>query len=196
MTAPPRRAAPARRPPPAMAPPSRTGIALGKWARACGVHYHLTLGVALLLAAGSIWLAATRLGVTTDTGNLFSAALPWRQRAMVIDQAFPQFRDLLVAVVDGATPEETELTASELAAALAPDTAHFKSVHRPDASPYLERNALLFLDPKTLASLLDQTVDAQPFLGQLAADPSLRGLLNALTLIAQGVEAGQADLAG
>jgi uncharacterized protein len=179
-----------------MAPPSSTGIALGKWARLCGRHYGLALVVALLLALGSVWLATTRLGVTTDTGKLFSASLPWRQRTVAIEQAFPQQQNLLVAVVDGVTPEEAELTAAQLAAALAPDRAHFQSVTRPDASPYLERNALLFLDVKQLSALLDQTIDAQPFLGQLAADPSLRGLLAALSLIAQGVEAGQADLAG
>ena len=151
--------------------------------------------LAFLLAAGSAWLASTRLGVSTDTSTLFSASLPWRQQAIMMARAFPQNEDLLVAVVDGATPEEAEATAAALAAALAPDTKHFKEVRRPDASPYLERNGLLFLEPGPLGALLDQTVDAQPFLGQLAADPSLRGLLSALGLIAEGIKAGQANLA-
>ena len=101
---------------------------------------------------------------------------------------------MLVAVVSGATPEEAEETADALAAALSTDKAHFKSVDRPDSSPYLTRNALLFLDKDTLTNLLNATIDAQPFLGQLAADPSLRGLMSALGLIAQGVDSGQADL--
>ncbi|RYY11258.1 MAG: hypothetical protein EON55_14665 [Alphaproteobacteria bacterium] len=113
---------------------------------------------------------------------------------MAIDRAFPRQQDLLVAVVSGTTPEEAEETADALAAALAPDRAHFKSVDRPDNSPYLVRNGLLFLDTATLTNLLNATIDAQPFLGQLAADPSLRGLMSALGLIAQGVDAGQADL--
>ena len=150
--------------------------------------------LALLLGAGSAWLAATRLGVTTDTGALFSESLVWRQQAMVLQRAFPQNEDLLVAVIDGATPEEAEATAASLAAALQPDTQHFKEVRRPDASPYLERNGLLFLEQGPLGTLLDQTVDAQPFLGQLSADPSLRGLLGALGLIAEGIQAGQANL--
>jgi len=150
--------------------------------------------LAALLAVGSLWVAATRLQVTTDTSGLFSASLPWRQRELELQHAFPQNDDLLVAVIDAVTPEEAEATAEALAAALAADTAHFKEVRRPDASPFLEQNGLLYLDPGPLAALLDQTVDAQPFLGQLAADPSLRGLLGALGLIAQGVEAGQANL--
>jgi len=150
--------------------------------------------LAALLAAGSAWVAGERLQVTTDTSALFSASLPWRQRDIELQHAFPQNDNLLVAVIDAATPEESEATAEALAAALALDTAHFKEVRRPDASPFLEQNGLLYLDPGPLAALLDQTVDAQPFLGQLAADPSLRGLLSALGLIAQGVEAGQANL--
>lgn len=174
--------------------PSAAGILLGRWSGACGRHYRLVLLAALLLAAGCVWLAATRLGVTTDTGLLFSPSLPWVQRTRAIERVFPQEQDQLVAVVDGATPEEAEATAAALAAALTVDHKHFKSVRRPDSSPYLARNALLFLDKNTLEQLLNQTIDAQPFLGQLAADPSLRGLLSAFRLIAQGVEVGQAEL--
>ena len=161
---------------------------------ACSRHPRRVAALALLLALGAAGLAYARLGVTTDTATLFSSSLPWRQADLALQRAFPQNQDLLVAVVDGATPEETEATAAALATALQGDP-HFSEVRRPDASPYLERNGLLFLDPGKLAALLDQTVDAQPFLGQLAADPSLRGLLGALSLIAEGVEAGQADLA-
>ena len=136
----------------------------------------------------------TRLGVTTNTDELFAASLPWRQRSMAIDRAFPRQQDLLVAVVSGATPEEADEAANGLATALAGDHAQFKSVVRPDNSDYLVRNGLLFLDTKALTDLLDATIDAQPFLGQLATDPSLRGLMSALGLIAQGVAVGQGDL--
>jgi hopanoid biosynthesis associated RND transporter like protein HpnN len=48
----------------------------------------------------------------------------------------------------------------------------------------------LFLAPAPLQDLLDRTVDAEPFLGQLSADPSARGLFGALGLIAQGITHG------
>src|ERR1700759_3705789 len=41
---------------------------------------------------------------------------------------------------------------------------------------------------------MDQTIDAQPFLGQLVADPSARGLFSALSLLGMGVTQGDADL--
>ncbi len=152
----------------------------------------LVLG--LLLGAVAAWYGATHLGISTDTDAMFSAALPWRQRQIAWDREFPQFRDLLVAVVDAAEPEEADQTAAALAAALGRDSVHFNSVERPDAVPYLQQNGLMFLDQPALADLLDRTIDAQPFLGQLVADPSARGLFGALALLAMGVERGQADL--
>jgi len=155
----------------------------------------LTVLLGVVLAALCVWVSATRLGVSTDTDQLFSESLPWRQHAMAFDRAFPQTKDILVAVIDGASPEIAEQTSADLAAALAPDHVHFTSIRRPDASPYLGANGLLFLDTKSLGALLDATIDAQPFLGQLSADPSARGLFAALGLIGVGLERGEADLA-
>src|SRR5689334_19813492 len=149
---------------------------------------------AFLLAAFSGWFAATHLSVTTDTDVMFSDSLPWRQRAMEMNKDFPQFQNLLVAVVDARIPEEADATANELAKRLAADPADFPSVRRPDSNPYLEKEGLLFLSTKDLSSLMDQTIDAQPFLGQLVADPSARGLFSALSLLGMGVTHGDADL--
>ncbi len=181
-------------PRPNLAAPSKTGVALGRWSGLCGRQWRVVLVAAAALSCLCLWLAANRLGVTTDTSTLFSASLPWRQRTMAVERAFPRQQDLLVAVVNGATPEEADETAAALAAALSADHANFKAVWRPDASPYLERNAFLFLDKDKLTDLLNATIDAQPFLGQLAADPSLRGLMSALGLIAKGVDADQANV--
>ena len=41
---------------------------------------------------------------------------------------------------------------------------------------------------------MEQTIDAQPFLGQLVADPSARGLFSALSLLGMGVARAGADL--
>jgi hopanoid biosynthesis associated RND transporter like protein HpnN len=149
-------------------------------------------GVLLALFAG--WFASNHLGVSTDTDLLFKDSLPWRQRAAELNHDFPQFRDLLVAVVDARIPEEADATAAELAARISADKAHFRTVRRPDSNPFLDKEGLLFLQPKQLSTLMDQTIDAQPFLGQLVADPSARGLFAALSLLGMGVTQGDADL--
>jgi uncharacterized protein len=149
----------------------------------------------VLLAGLSVFVASLRLGVSTDTDLMFAESLPWRQQSMEMNKDFPQFRDLLVAVIDARLPEEADATAAALTAALAGDTTHFLSVRRPDASPFFEKEGLLFLEPKQLSDLMDQTIDAQPFLGQLVADPSARGLFAALSLLGMGVSKADTDLA-
>ncbi|WP_428541691.1 MMPL family transporter [Rhodopila sp.] len=169
-------------------------MVLGYLAAACARRAGLVALLALLLAAAGLFIIHTRLGVTTDTNGLFSKTLPWKQRQAELQAAFPQGEDLLVAVIDAKIPEQADSTAAHLADALRQDTTHFSLVRRPDASPYLQRNALLFLDPGPLTDLLNQTIDAQPFLGYLAQDPSLRGLARALSLIAEAARRGQASL--
>jgi uncharacterized protein len=150
------------------------------------------LGIALAGFAGIY--AAGHLAIDTNTDDMFAKNLPWRQAALTFEAEFPQFRDLLVAVIDAKEPEEAEATAAGLAKALAADHALFRSVTRPDASAFLQQEGLLFLDTKELAALLERTIDAQPFLGQLARDPSARGLFGALSLLGKGVVDGQVDL--
>jgi hopanoid biosynthesis associated RND transporter like protein HpnN len=113
---------------------------------------------------------------------------------MALDRAFPQSQGLLVAVINADVPEEADATAQALAQALEKDHAHFTMVRRPDASPYLKREGLLLLSTADLTDLLNRTIDAQPFLGKLAADPTARGLFSALSLLGQGVTHDDADL--
>ena len=146
------------------------------------------------LAGVSVWIAAGRLGVDTNTDNLFAKTLPWRQHAMAFDKEFPQFNNVLAVVVRGATPEESDETAAALAKALEADKKHFIDVNRPDADPFFRQEGLLLLGPDDLSKMLNSLMNAQPLLGPLAADPSARGLLNGVSLMAAGVRIQHADL--
>ncbi len=157
-------------------------------------HALAMTGLAIVLAALAGGFAARHLGVDTDTDHMFAENLPWRQNEIALSRAFPTLADPLVVVIDAAIPEEADATAAALAQKLALDPAHFRMVTRPDALPFFAREGLLFLDKAELGQLLDRIIDAQPFLGQLAADPSARGLFSALALIGMGVAQGEADL--
>jgi hopanoid biosynthesis associated RND transporter like protein HpnN len=156
----------------------------------CAHFRILVVAVATALVGLSLFAAAHLLGVTTDTSKMFSDSLPWKRTSQALSELFPQNNGLLVAVIDAKIPEEAEATAAALAARLRTDTRNFISVTQPDTSPYLERNAFLLLDKTQLQDLLARTTDAQPFLGQLVADPSLRGLFSALSLVAEGAQRG------
>ena len=146
------------------------------------------------LAGVSVWIAAHRLSVDTNTDNLFASTLPWRQHAMAFDREFPQFNNVLVAVVRGKTPEESDETAAQLAKAMEADKKHFIDVSRPDSDPFFRHQGLLLLGSDDLSKMLTSLMNAQPLLGPLAADPSARGLLNGVSLMAAGVRIQHADL--
>ncbi len=150
-------------------------------------------GAVLLMVLGLIY-AGRHLSVDTDTDHLFAPKLPWRQAQIAESRDFPQFDRLIVAVVRAATPEEATATATALNAALQADKVNFTDSSYPAASRFYAQNGLLLLPVDSLAKLLNSIVAAQPFLGQLAADPSARGLFGGIALIAQGVQYGQADL--
>jgi hopanoid biosynthesis associated RND transporter like protein HpnN len=169
-------------------------LALTRLVAACIRNARGVVLGALLLAGLAAGLAGGRLGMTTSIDGLFDARLPWKQSEAALKKAYPQFSNLIVAVVGARIPEEADATADALLAAAAADHTDFLSVRRPDASPYLRREGLLFLEPADLQDVLDKAVDAAPFLGQLAADPSARGLFNALGMIGEGVQHGEADL--
>ena len=61
-----------------------------------------------------------------DTDQMFSARLPWRQHAIALSRAFPQFQDLVVAVIDADVPEEAEATARDLTLALLNDPSSYQ----------------------------------------------------------------------
>jgi hopanoid biosynthesis associated RND transporter like protein HpnN len=150
----------------------------------------LVIATAVLLCGLSLYAASLRLGVTTDTSRMFSDSLPWKRASQAMDKLFPQNTSLLVAVVDAQIPEEAEVTANALARALQADTAHFHGATQPDTSAYLQKNAFLLIGQTDLQTLLERTTDAQPFLGELVADMSLRGLFSALSLVAEGAQRG------
>jgi len=156
----------------------------------CARRRILVIVLGILLVQLSLAAASRLLGVTTDTSKMFSDSLAWKRSSQVLSTAFPQNNSLLVAVVDAKIPEEAEATAAALAAKLRAEPKLFSHVDQPDASEYLQRNAFLLIDTPQLQDLLDRTVDAQPFLGQLVADPSMRGLFSALALVAEGAQRG------
>ena len=152
------------------------------------------VATALVLAGLGLNYCRDHLSIDTDTSHLFAANLPWRQAQMAEDANFPQFDKLIVAVVRAKTPEEAAETAAALNLALQADKTNFHDSQYPAGDSFYTREGLLLLPTAELAKLLNSIVAAQPFLGQLAADPSSRGLFNGIGLIAQGVALGQANL--
>jgi hopanoid biosynthesis associated RND transporter like protein HpnN len=177
-------------------PASEQGASwFGRLVAACVARAWLVATFGLILGAAAVAYAVTHFAMTTDTDQLLSRSLPYLKRDAAFNRLFRPEGDRLVIVVDGVTPELSEAAAAALAARLAQRPDLFRDVYRPDADPFFQHNGLLYESEADVHASLDRLIKAQPFLGPLAADPSLRGLMNTLSTTLQGVSNGQATLA-
>ncbi|MDH3660500.1 MAG: MMPL family transporter, partial [Alphaproteobacteria bacterium] len=106
----------------------------------------------------------------------------FRQNHLSLQRAFPAFKETIVAVIDGDSPEESEAAAKALATAMAADSRHFSKVKLPGSDPFFEQHGLLYLDIDALSALSDRLAAAQPLLAALAADPNLKGISDFIRL--------------
>jgi hopanoid biosynthesis associated RND transporter like protein HpnN len=163
---------------------------------ACARRPWLVILVAGALAASAFTYNLGHIAIDTDSAKLIGEDLAWRRREQVFDAAFPQRADLIAVVVDGATPELAEEATTTLARRLSSQPDMYRAVWRPDGGPFFERAGLLFESTAEVSRTTQQLIAAQPLLGTLAADPTLRGLMDALSLMLEGVEHDPARVDG
>src|SRR5215471_563429 len=118
--------------------------------RACCCFPWLVIITATIGTAGAIAYARQNFAIDTNTGQLISSALPWRQRELQLDAAFPQRTDAIMVVVDGLTPEIAESSARALAEELKRRPELFQVARRPDGGLFFDRNGLLYLSKDEL----------------------------------------------
>jgi uncharacterized protein len=129
--------------------------------------------------------------ITTDTAQLMSSSLPWRQQERAIDLAFPQRVGRILVVIDAATPEAAVNAADALVNELSPRADAIRTISRFEGGEFFERNGILFRSLDEVRRDTSDLIAAQPFLGTLAADPTLRGVFRALSQSLEGVQLGK-----
>ena len=155
----------------------------------------LVIAACLILAVAAGVYSARYLSLDSDTANMISPKLPWKHQLRDINQAFPQNVGLLVVMVDGRNADVAEEATAQLYAELAKRTDLFATARRADGGPFFDRYGLMLLDTKDLQQIADSVIRAQPFIASLAADPSLRGLFDVLSLAMEGVARRATDFA-
>ena len=153
----------------------------------------LVAALFLLLTIGLGGYAVKHLQLDTDQAHLISPNIPYRVAERRFDQAFPQTTDSLVAVIDAPTSGEAEQAVEQMKEKLAPRSDVFRLVRRPPEETYFRQHGLLFLSIDELTDLSDRLSAAQPMIGTLHQDPSLRGFLSVIGLALQGIQHGQGD---
>jgi uncharacterized protein len=171
-----------------------TAAAITRVVRFSSLHA-LPVIVGFLLAAIACGSYFTRhFVITSDSNKLMSSSLPWRQQEAMLDRAFPQRIDRIIAVIDAATPEGADNAADALVSELSSRTHVIRTVIRVDGGEFFERNGILFRTLDEVRHDAADLISAQPFLGTLAADPTLRGILRTLSQSLEGLRLGKTKL--
>jgi uncharacterized protein len=158
----------------------------------CARYRWTTVIVGTLLMLGAAAFDAAKFSINTDIQGLISQNLPWHQRQVELSEAFPQ-RGISI-VVKAPTAENAELATNQLAQSLSKDPNLFPRVGQPDSGDFFERNGLLFAAPADVKKTVEGLTKAQLLISTLAGDPSLRGVMTALSFGAEGVEARRIKL--
>lgn len=152
--------------------------------------------LALAVTAALAIFVLPTIGINTDTEDMLSAELRFRQLDRELDDAFPEQGGRIAIVIDAATPERADWAARELAARLRQMPETIRKVDDPTDEPFFHRNGLLYLDESQLYDMSDRIAQAQPLLAAIATDPSLRGLFDILGLAVEEAEGGDGFVGG
>lgn len=158
-------------------------------------HPFLVALAAVLLCGLSAWYVSGHFRMSTKTEELVAEDVNYRVRNLEMDEAFPQVADVILVVVDAKTPELAEAAAAQLTEKLKGNTIDFRGVRRPDGGEFFSRAALLYGSVEDVQKATDAMVAAQPFLGQLAYDPSLRGVMDVFSTTLLGIRSGETSFA-
>jgi hopanoid biosynthesis associated RND transporter like protein HpnN len=145
------------------------------------LRYPKTLILLTLLACGlSLYYTAGHLGIDADTTKILSEDLPFQKDREHFIEAFPQDDQAILVVVDGRTPEQAAHALDYLGARFGREKQQIQSVYIPGAGDFFERHGLLYPDLDDVEELAAKLAEAQPFIGTLSGDNSLKSLLSIL----------------
>jgi len=158
----------------------------------CVRHAWPTILLGAVLMLGTAAFDVSQFSINTDVESLISQNLPWHERQVQLNRAFPQKG--ISVVVKAPTSEDAELATNQLAKAIEGDPDLFSSVGQPDSGEFFEQNGLMFGSLPDVKKTTAGLIQTRPFLSVLAADPSLRGVMKLLSFAGDGVQQGKLTL--
>lgn len=142
----------------------------------------LLLLLATLACAFCLHYIAGNIKVNTNTAEMLSPDLPFQQHRKRFLEKFPQDEVTVLIVVDADTPEQATRTVAYLNDRLQQEKAYIDSVYVPGAGDFFDRHGMLYLDQDEFETLAANLTDAQPFIGRLYRDNSLKSFLTTIDL--------------
>lgn len=154
------------------------------WVSYCYQNASRIISLCLILTLFAGYYLSQNIAINTDTTDMMSEKLPFRQADEQSAKLFPQYRNLLVILLEPASDIIGQVNAHGslrdmghlLSEKLKQDKTHFSTVfYAPDIN-HFKKNGLLYQSLPELEALQDKLIQAQPFLAKLANSPSLYGI--------------------
>ncbi len=142
----------------------------------------LLLLLATIACAACLNYTVENIKVNTDTAEMLSPTLPFQQHRKRFLEKFPQDNLAVLIVIDADTPEGATRTLNYLGNQLRREKTHIDSVYVPGGGDFFDRHGMLYLNPDELETLAANLTDAQPFIGRLYRDNSLKTFLSTIDL--------------
>ena len=156
---------------------------LSRWINLVQRFSVLVITLFVITTIASLLYTKNNLGMNTDTQDMLSPELPWRQLDREYDIQFPHNNDSILIVIESPTPDQAMDAAQLLYQRLKLENELYKSIHYLQALPFFKVSSLLYLDLNELQDLSDNIATIQPFLAKLTEDQTIRGLFSMLELL-------------
>ena len=159
------------------------------WSRFLDKRRILIIFSVTLITILSLSTIKNNLSFSTDTSEMLSEKLHWRQLDIQYENLFPQFLDNIIIVIEAQTPDLASDTAQKISTSLK-NNNFIKNIYYQSNFSYFKESSFLFLEHDELQDLSDNLAKIQPFLGSLLEDRNLRGLFD---MLGDAIEAKQDD---
>ncbi len=140
---------------------------LTTWVHLVLRYRKLTIAIGLAAGAFCLLYAGQNLGINTDTTDMISPDLAWRQDYIAYRERFEVRDRNILIVVDADIPEHADEIAAAVADGLRQSPALYRSVFLAGSGEFFERYGLMYLSVTELEALTDRLAAAQPLLGRL-----------------------------
>src|SRR5512135_843501 len=88
---------------------------LAGWTEFIGRHSSFVLLLSILATIGALLYTVNHFRIDTEMTDMISDELPYRKLEKEFQRAFPQFKETIVVVIDGDTPEAARFYRDKLA---------------------------------------------------------------------------------
>src|SRR4051794_14519872 len=154
----------------------------------CSSHARTVIMLSILLTVLTGLYSSHNFLINTDVNKLISPDLPWRQRELAVDKAFPHRNETILVVIEAPTSELATQATALLVDRLSGQADRFPMMRELGGGDFFAKSALLFLPTEQVGGIATQFSQAQPLIRVLVSDANWRGLIQALTFALAGIQ--------